>query len=495
MTPRGLLARLLSVSVYVKILGIGSALAVLFGGVLLWGMRTELRTIFERTQAQQTRSLAVLLASRVEKALLVRDLYALGEALREFSGSEPDLRYALVVDRHGRLAAHTFAHMPPVALVRDLLDPGGGRRVRLTRWRTASGVVFDAVAPVLGGDAGAVRVGLGDGWVQQELSSSTHLFVLTLALCTVIGLAVAMVLGHLVTRPIEDLVVAAERVGRGDLDHHAPVYHDDEIGTLARAFNRMVSSLNRYRRQLEAKEAARQQLVARVVASQEEERARLARELHDGLGQSLSAALMFVRARRPAPASPDGAAAASEAGAAEPSRHWCDELEARIVALLDEVRRMAWGLRPSVLDDCGLALALERQVSEARALSGIAFDFQHAVSGDDCPRDRLAELVLYRVGQEAINNVVRHAGARRASVILYRRPTDWMLIVEDDGCGFDLEAAERRGAGLGLGGMRQRVALVGGHITIETAPGRGTTLRVVVPVGGRGHAAPDHRGG
>ena len=161
--------------------------------------------------------------------------------------------------------------------------------------------------------------------------------------------------------------------------------------------------------------------------------------------------------------------------------------EARLDGAIDEVRRMARGLRPSVLDDFGLGIALERHVEEVSGLSGVHVDFECA--REDDARERLArsaEVVLYRIAQEALTNVIRHADASRVSVVLVLRTKEARLVIEDDGCGFDpLEVAGRgNGCGLGLLGMRERAALIGGDLAIESTRGSGTTVRAVIPIEG-----------
>ncbi len=207
----------------------------------------------------------------------------------------------------------------------------------------------------------------------------------------------------------------------------------------------------------------------RVIESQENERRRVSRELHDQLGQSLSALLLELEAHRP-------------------SAEGCDEIRdgigVRIRGIIDQVRRMAWELRPAILDDYGLESAVARLIEQLTEHAAVAIDYQ--CSNLDGSQPRLPERVeaaLYRVAQEALNNVVRHAHASQASVIVSRGEERVMLLVEDDGCGFDLvEVRRNTEASLGLTGMEERVQLAGGTLTIESAPGQGTTLRAELPL-------------
>jgi signal transduction histidine kinase len=203
----------------------------------------------------------------------------------------------------------------------------------------------------------------------------------------------------------------------------------------------------------------------RIVQGQETERARMARELHDQTGQALTSILLGLRAIEDADA---------------------DEIHGRVAGLRDlvtealqDVRRLAVDLRPTTLDDFGVVTAIERLCGDVAAKSWILVAFHATREVDRMPRE--VESCLYRVVQEALTNVIKHAGAEHVSVLLAPGDRDLRLIVEDDGAGFDPAGvpSER----LGLVGMRERVALVGGSLMVESAPGAGTTLRVTVPLG------------
>jgi signal transduction histidine kinase len=202
----------------------------------------------------------------------------------------------------------------------------------------------------------------------------------------------------------------------------------------------------------------------RAVDAQELERRRLARELHDEIGQDLTSLLLGLRTIEEA----QGPAALTDATAA---------LRELIVAALRDVRRLAVELRPKALDDFGLVPALERLAQTFAEQTGMEFEVEESLGGQRLSSD--AETALYRIVQEALTNVVKHAGARRVSIVLTRRDGGVAAVVEDDGQGFDPEGEHE---GLGLLGIRERLALLGGGLEIESAPGKGTTLVAEVPL-------------
>ena len=209
-------------------------------------------------------------------------------------------------------------------------------------------------------------------------------------------------------------------------------------------------------------------LSQRLIGAHEAERALLARELHDDVSQRLAVLAIDVgRAELAAP----------EAAQAEAMR----EVRAGLVRLSEDIHSLAYQLHPSVLEELGLVEALrtecERRGRQGRLDLSLDLEPLPAVIGKD------AALCLFRVAQEALNNVARHAGVRAATVTLRQMDGGLLLAVSDDGAGFD---AEQPGAGmhLGLASMRERVRLVRGTLDIESAPGRGTTILAWVPADG-----------
>ena len=206
--------------------------------------------------------------------------------------------------------------------------------------------------------------------------------------------------------------------------------------------------------------------VRRVVQAQEAERSRLARELHDETGQALTSILLGLKPLE-------------EALADHPARAALAELREHVVSALQDVRRLAVELRPAVLDDFGLVPALERLTDAFAEQSDVRVDFHSALGGLRLPGE--VETTLYRVVQESLTNIVKHATAHNVSVSIARRGSTVAAVIEDDGAGFDQRAV--REEGVGLLGMRERLSFVDGRLEIESRPGAGTTIVAEVPLG------------
>lgn len=239
--------------------------------------------------------------------------------------------------------------------------------------------------------------------------------------------------------------------------------------------------LNQEMKLRQASESARARLFEQLVSAQEEERGRLARELHDQLGQELSALLLSLRELEQHPGD----------GALRTAGPTLQRLQQGARHLLEELHTIAWELRPAALDDLGLHGALSSYVEDWTRRTGVPVDFQSDPAMRDQRLPGPVETTLYRVAQEALTNAMKHARAQAVSLVLQRRGPEVVMVVEDDGAGFVPEqAAPRRTAdgqpyrgGLGLLGMKERVNLAGGVLELESAPGAGTTVMVRIPVG------------
>jgi signal transduction histidine kinase len=212
----------------------------------------------------------------------------------------------------------------------------------------------------------------------------------------------------------------------------------------------------------------RDDLRRRIMGAQEQERLRLAHDLHDQTGQSLAAAMLELKG--------------VESLIAEGGRDRLRLLRKQMEEMGKTLHRVAWELRPASIDELGLASALANYISEWSTQYDIAADFHCA----DLKLDELSDelrTTIYRVVQEALTNVAKHAEkSSTVSVVVERIGASLRLLVEDDGCGFqNISAGERNGA-LGLLGMRERLSLIGGELEIETSSGAGTTIFARIPL-------------
>jgi two-component system sensor histidine kinase UhpB len=269
----------------------------------------------------------------------------------------------------------------------------------------------------------------------------------------------------LALQPLHALERTVDRVATGDLSARAQrvLFRDPDVERLGETLNTMLDVLQDHRGLL-------QKMSEQVLVAQEDERKRIARELHDETAQALTTLLIRLKILEKARTAPE-------------MRGQIDELRELTADTLEAVRKLAVELRPATLDDLGLVAALEGYTEAYGSRMPVRVAF-HAEGFDD-REGRLppqVELVLYRVVQEALTNVAKHAAAHEVRVALSRRTDEVIAAVEDDGGGFHVEDMMRsRERGLGLFGMQERLALVGGQLVIDSLPGRGTRIHARVP--------------
>jgi signal transduction histidine kinase len=336
----------------------------------------------------------------------------------------------------------------------------------------------------------AVAVG-GD---EDEILAGVNRLRMGLALVGVVTLITAwlttMVAARRLVRPVQRLTAAAESIAGGRLDTPLQAPEGGEIGAMAAALESMrqqllhsITELATWNETLETRvddrtRALRQQqaltesLLRRVITAQEEERARVSRDLHDGVAQSLTAVQLSIdRAIKSLPAA--GAVAASR----------LRDCGLVVDQALDDLRGMMAALRPGVLDQLGLVAALQWVADHTLRKNGVVVTMEEEGLHGRLPQE--IETTLFRIGQEAMSNVARHGEARHLDVTIVHAGDRVRMTLRDDGVGFDEAAVSGAGAlssGLGLAGMRERASAAGGSLHIESAPAKGTEVRIEVPV-------------
>ncbi len=319
--------------------------------------------------------------------------------------------------------------------------------------------------------------------------------------CIFIGTAFILTVGisRSIVNPLNELIRCSDRIARGNLSQPISPQGSDEIGTLSRSFEvmreRLVVSMehiNRHTQELETRveERTRQinagqrrseELLKKVISSQEDERKRIARELHDDTLQELSAALMRLDICRLHPE--------------EISLEKIDTVRTMVVNAWDGVLGIVQNLRPSLLDDLGLAAAIKSLVDMHLGEHGVKYFINTSGVTDRRFRPEV-ETTLFRIVQEAVVNIARHARASNVFVLFKIAGNVVNVYIEDDGEGFDMnqlfmpvsrDARDRRG--LGLQGMKERVFLIGGKIELCSMPGFGTRVDIRIPLN---HAEVGH---
>jgi signal transduction histidine kinase len=310
--------------------------------------------------------------------------------------------------------------------------------------------------------------------ILESASRFLQRIIIVGAILIVIGILLAWIMSRNITRPLNRLTAASTAIAGGNYSSTVNVDRRDEVGKLARAFNAMISQVNRAKEGLEQKitetgeiNEQLRSLSAHLQNIREEERIHIAREMHDELGQLLTGFKMDVSWLRKRLDGADDQALR-------------EKLEG-MMALSDEavrfVRKVAAELRPSMLDDLGLIPALEWHSREFEKRFNIEVEFQSHV--EELKITSLVATGLFRMYQESLTNVARHSGAKKVSAILDVTDDNIYLSIADDGKGFNADKAEQKT--LGLLGMKERAIMIGGKLEIRSEPGKGTTILITIP--------------
>lgn len=456
-----------AVNIRIKILGIILGLVVLLGLTVTWQVRQLLAQAMYEQLSDQAVAITRDLAARATDPILINDVYALHTLLRDTQLNHTGVRYAFVVDANGHVLAHTFGDGFPLELLN--VNSASPEEYEHTTLLDADGArIWDTAVPIFEGRGGIARLGLADDQVRLTIETITGRLLLTTVMVSVIGISAAVMLTWVLTRPLLDLVHATQAVSRGNFTHRVQRWADDEIGDLTDSFNAMIGTLEKAEAERADREQMRLQYVHGVIAAQEDERKRIARELHDSTSQSLTSLIIGLKTL-------------------EDSCQECLKgrrvIDLRSIAgqTLNDVHALSTQLRPSVLDDLGLPEAVRRHVTDFQKRTGLTIDL--LITGLDSKRlPPEIETALYRIIQEGLTNTFRHAEANTVSIFLEYRSGSVLAVIEDDGKGFDPVALQGQDGHLGLYGIQERAELLSGHVEIESEIGRGTSLYVDIPV-------------
>ena len=386
----------------------------------------------------------------------------LGQEIQKLRVGEEGIAY--LVDRTGRLIYHPSSRLIGTDFSQreavEQLQSGAGVGA-ITTQKDPGTVEGYAVVDVT--DWGLVIV---EPWTQAVRPAQDAL--IPVAIVLIIGLITVAIFVSLgvqrVTDPIQNLVTQTRQVTAGDYDAKVTLSRIKEIRELGMAFNEMVEQIRKYR-------AGVRQYVADITRTQEEERKRIARELHDDTVQSLIAINQRLELTKATLEDPTDA------------RPLLNEVKTMVTGAIASVRQFSRDLRPLALEDLGLLAAIQYQVNQLAQSEGIV-DVHFHVEGEigELPADM--EVSIYRILQETLNNVKKHANATEVKVTGIFFEDQIILTVKDNGQGFEVPEAMTDFASsgsFGMMGLQERAQLFGGNLVVQSEPNKGTTVHLVIP--------------
>lgn len=458
---------LLSVPLHVKILGLALGLIILFGSLTIVRIQQEVQQNIRFMMQKESRFIASELSFQVRDFLLINDLFGLTNTLKISVQNRPNLRYAFVIEGRKNVLAHTFGIGFPVALLdvhRQTVVDGQPVTSRLV---TDEGIIWDTWAPIFSNGDKAIRVGVTEKNMHQQLSHLINALIANTVVIGIVSVFLSLFLTWIITWPVKQLLKGTRQVEMGDYSVHLVAESRDEVGRLIEGFNAMVAGLKRAELARVEKEHLQRDFLQQLIAGQENERKRIARELHDQTGQALASFMVELKVLE---------RAKSGLGLAD----GISRLKNAIIEEMDSIHNLAVELRPSVLDDLGLVPAINMYVKDFQdryrietKLTIIGFTGKRA--------EPPLETCVYRIIQEALINCSKHAKSTEIKIILEWRDKMIRGIIEDNGCGFNVKDVDAIGR-MGLYGMQERAQLLNGSCSIESDLGVGTMVQFTVPV-------------
>jgi signal transduction histidine kinase len=391
----------------------------------------------------------------------------------------PDGFTLLITDREGTLLArcdpeesdaHLDREQTPIPGIEALASTHHGQMVA-----TPQGYRYLVAVPLHGADGLLVAVALPYQRVMNQANQAFTRTLVGLGLLTAFTILAVFLAAEIgILRSLRSLARVAQRLGTGDLAARARIPRGHgELAALASSFNSMAEALEAWHNQALMGQARLRQLATRLQEVREAESARIARELHDEMGQLLTS--VRIGLSRLTATCPNAAAT----DCAQQLATRVAELDTLINEAIGAVRRIATELRPVVLDKLGLTAAIAWQAREIEARSDLAV----TVEADpiDGLLDEKSAITIFRIVQEALTNALRHARAQLVTIELTRQAESIVLIVSDDGIGIPPEST-RPGTSLGIIGIQERAMLIGATVAVSGHPGVGTRLEVRIPL-------------
>ncbi|MHB1654564.1 MAG: histidine kinase [Desulfitobacteriaceae bacterium] len=463
------LNRLLGVTLRSKIMGLVVGLLLTLAAAAIFQTERSIGPFLNQQLDTQGISTAKYIADRSPEYIYRWDLFKLYTLVRDARNSNENIRYIFIADSKEKVLVDTFGNALPSGLLKAN-QVGASEADHVSVIDTEEGLIRDIALPISGGKLGTVRIGMsvkGITMVKSKLLTGLILVTFTVLL---LGIFLAYLLSRILTTPYRRMMAATKIIAAGDLSYRLPEWNlQDEGGQLTQAFNGMIQKMEVSAHEIKELSVMRRGLAERVMRLQEKERLHLARELHDETSQSLASLRLGLKYAEEAPSHEEMKTRLTEV------RKFLDET-------FDGIRRLVTELRPCVLEEGELGQAIKRYAQDYEKRFGIEVDVTIA----DIPNELSSETAssLYRIVQEVLTNVARHAKASQVSIILNTHLGDINLTLEDNGIGFNVpEVMAKRveNRKFGLFGIQERVMAFGGTSQIESAPDQGTTIYIKVP--------------
>ncbi|MFT9496988.1 HAMP domain-containing sensor histidine kinase, partial [Anaerosolibacter sp.] len=374
--------------------------------------------------------------------------------------------YILVFDWNSRLFAHTFSGEP----TKELLNAGDDENFRVVK--TDKGYIWDFPAPVTEYDVGLIRVGISEDKQLSIIKTILSNILFSLVIFFLTSAIIVASLHRIITKPINDLVKGTQFLSKGNFNYRVPTNdRNDEMGTLIRSFNQMVDDLENYRVKTDELDKKRQILLEKIIDIQEEERKFIAMELHDEIGQSLTGVKLNLKSLE-------------QEMNDERLKEQIIDLHSQVSLSLKNIHDLIVEIGPRFLEGRSIEDILERYAKDYQQRSNINISLE-IDNRTKLDLSKQTKTTIFRIMQEALTNIAKYANATDVVITIENSKTHLILIIEDNGIGFDVNREFENmssNKNMGLFSMKERASLVEGTLLIESEKGLGTTVFVRIPL-------------
>ncbi|MHB1661463.1 MAG: sensor histidine kinase [bacterium] len=461
-----ILKKFYNISLRVKVIGLVIFATLLLGLPVIYFVNKDFSQQNNMQLRLMSQAIGKQLSSQSVNYILEDNIYALTKLLRNSLKSDPDVVYAFIQNKKGGVIASTFNGGFPA----DLLKVNGfnPKSLSAVKIKTNKGIVYDTSVPIFKGKLGIVRVGISSTRSSMLLYSLIRSIFIIMIFAAVLAIIFSSSIAWWVMTPIVKLSEAFNKVKSGSYDVKLDIKRDDEIGMLTRDFNKMVDGLKKANDERVENDNLRKNFITNVIKAQEEERKRIAKDLHDQFAQMLA----YIKIR---------IGLLKKLSDIEQARGSIIEIGEELTNALDIVRDIARSLMPGILDEMGLVCAIQSYIDDINKKSA---DFKVDFYADNLIKDKRfhpnIEINVYRIIQESLSNVILHSQADYAEISLKEHGGRITGVISDYGIGFEYDIIKKDS--LGIFGMIERAKLLGGDLEIKSEPGNGTAVGFWIPV-------------
>ncbi|MHB8232688.1 MAG: sensor histidine kinase [bacterium] len=459
------LKKFYNVSLRIKVIGLVIFATLLLGLPIIYFVNKDFSQQNNIQLRLMSKSIGKQLSSQSVNYILEDNIYALTRLLKNSLKSDPDVVYAFIQNERGEVIASTFNGGFPAGLLK--VNDFNPKSLSTVKIKTTKGMVYDTSVPILKGNLGAVRVGISSMRSITVLYSLINSIFFAMIFAAVLAIILSGTIAWWVMTPIVKLSEAFNKVKSGSYDVKLDIKRDDEIGKLTRDFNKMVYSLKKANDERALNDNLRKNFITNVIKAQEEERKRIAKDLHDQFAQMLA----YIKIR---------IGLLKGLNDIEQAKGSIIGISEDLTNALDTVRNIARSLMPGILEDMGLVCAIQSYIDDINKKSSAFKVDCYAGNLKDKRFPPNVEINVYRIIQESLSNVILHSQADYAKVSIEEDGEKITGIISDYGIGFKYDIIKKDS--MGIFGMIERAKLLGGDLEIKSEPGKGTEVMFWIPV-------------